>query len=226
MIARVSGWPKLARPSFGLLSLLLEQGTQDFGQHGKLSENLHVLKGECNEKSFRLCRFCSDCSHLIVSFRLSWQAEEAGFYYLGKQLNCCALSVPSLAGAIPATIQSEAASKWRGQVFPIKTRHGGKQAVAKTLLSCPGGSLARQGIIIEAASSGPRPIVSEAPLRAGLMALNGSRQQIHAGALLSQYGGEGIVPDVKQEEARLAKEYMEKLGRRVLDWLQENTLLM
>ena len=78
--------------------------------------------------------------------------------------------------------------------------------------------------LIEAASSGTHPIVSD-PLRAGLMALNGFRQQIHAGALLSQYGDQGIIPDVKQEEARLAKEYMEKLGRRILDWLQENRLL-
>lgn len=79
--------------------------------------------------------------------------------------------------------------------------------------------------LIEAGSSGSRPIVSEPSLRAGLISLNVSRQQIHAGALLSQFGSQGVVPDVKQEEARLAKEYTEKLGRRILEWLQENNLL-
>jgi hypothetical protein len=78
--------------------------------------------------------------------------------------------------------------------------------------------------LIEAASSGPRPIVAD-PLRAGLLSLNLSRQHIHAGAVLSQYRERGVVPDVKQEDARFAKEYTDRLGRRILEWLQENGLL-
>jgi hypothetical protein len=79
--------------------------------------------------------------------------------------------------------------------------------------------------LIEAACSGPKPIIADPPLRAGLMSLNSTRQQIHVGALLSQYKDQSIVPDVKQEDARLAKEYTDKLGRRLLDWFQENGLL-
>jgi len=79
--------------------------------------------------------------------------------------------------------------------------------------------------LVEAACSGQHPIISNPNLRAGLLDLNRNRQSIHVGALIGQYGKTSLVPDVWNEDARLAKENAHLLARSILDWADTNHLV-
>lgn len=142
-------------------------------------------------------------------FRLWWSStsdELAIASANNSPLTMCVLSASLAEGALTFVVR-------RAQELHLGT-------MASTTFTGPPSRWRFEDLLASAAKGGSDAIFDE-DLRRRADRLNSLRQRIHPGRLLDQ-NPTGPIPDLRPEEAREAVETLDKILRRVLDWIEQH----